>query len=370
MSDHTQRAHAVLSASGSHRWMACPGSVRLEAQVPKEEVAESEHAALGTKAHEWGEALLQGKVVTQEVPEDVAEASVPYANYVKDLVASEPGSVLFIEHRFNLSWLYQGMFGTCDAVVVQPRACIMHVADLKSGSGVRVDAKENSQLMYYALGALNDYGFLFEIHTVRLHIVQPRINHFDTWDISAEELLAWGYNVLKKAAEVTAQEDAPLVSGDHCRWCTAKLHCPEVLAQAHRLAAEDFQDLSALTTAQLLELAEKVEPIIKAIYDRAKTELLSGLPVDGWKVVAGRSTRAWVNETSAARALPKSKFPDAWTKPELKSVAQVEKALKTYEAEVNLEALIVKKPGNPTLARESDKRPALSSASLAAEDFS
>ena len=174
--EHTQRAHAVLSASGSDRWMNCPGSIRLEALAPPE--SESPYAAWGTQGHEYAEQVLRKQKTVAELPEEFQEVVQKYVDYVLAL-----GGTLFIEHRFDLSWLHPNMFGTCDAIVIVGN--VMHVVDLKTGQGVKVDAENNTQLLYYALGAYHDYGYLWDIKTIKLHIVQPRIYHYDSWELPA-----------------------------------------------------------------------------------------------------------------------------------------------------------------------------------------
>ena len=101
----------------------------------------------------------------------------------------------------------------------------IHIIDLKLGKGVVVDAEQNVQLMIYGLGVLDMLGFLYEIDTVELTIVQPRIEHFSTWEISAGELLAWGKDVLEPGAAKALSGEGEFKAGDHCRFCKARFTC-------------------------------------------------------------------------------------------------------------------------------------------------
>ena len=345
-------AHAKLSASGSDRWMNCPGSVREESKFPKP--PSSAYAAKGTEAHEYAEKLLRCQIEVADIPAEHLDVVVPYRDYVLGFQGH-----LFIEHRFHLEWLHPQMFGTADTVLLADT--VLHVMDLKSGQGVRVDAKDNSQLLYYALGAWHDYQHLFDIKTVIVHIVQPRLNHYDTFELSIKDLLAFAER-LKAAAVATENAKAELVPGDHCRWCRAKTACPKMIESAQKLAAIDFSD-PELSIEDLLALVDIVEPLIEEARSKAKTKILSGEQVIGWKVVNGRKTRAWKNEDEVALAF--KGVTEAFTEPKLKTVAQVEKALKG----VDLEPFVESKPGSPTLVKDSDKRTAITTVEMAVKDF-
>lgn len=348
----SEAAHAKLSASGSDRWMNCPGSIREEAKFPKPQ--SSSYAAKGTEAHEWAEKLLRCQIELADVPSEHRDVVWPYRDYILNIKGH-----LFIEHRFHLDWLHPNMFGTADTVVIDNTT--LNVVDLKSGQGIRVDAKDNSQLLYYALGAWHDYQHLFDIQTIIVHIVQPRLNHYDTFTLTVADLIAFAER-LQQAARATEDAKAALNAGEHCRWCRAKTSCSAMLGQAQKLAAVDFAD-PELNIGELLELADIVEPLIKEARDMAKAKILSGEQVVGWKVVSGRKTRSWTDEGQVAEIL--KDFSEAFTVPELKSVAQIEKVLKI----VDLAPYIESKPGAPSLVRESDKRTAITTTELAAKDF-
>ncbi len=393
--NHADRGHATLSASGSSRWMVCPGSVREEAKHPKQE--SSAAAQWGTDCHELSERILRVHLGGNDGPDaeecalfiqqlveqygetdaaEIRETADQYVNYVLNIEA-DTGGLLLVEHQFDLSWLHPDMFGTNDAICISDDC--LHVIDLKGGKGILVEAERNTQLLYYALGAHHDFGFLYGYSKVRLHIVQPRKYNYDSWELSVSELEQWA-GELKAAAVATEDPNAPLVPGDkQCTFCRAKVDCPQLIGMAQRIAADEFEAEPELDPAdpqmpldKLLQLAETIEPWVKAVKNRVKSALLSGEHVAGYKVVAGRSTRVWTDVNWAADRL--KDVPGAFSVPELKSVAQVEKALKAVghkptAVKVLLEDLVGKQAGKPTIAPESDKRPAIDPAELASADF-
>jgi hypothetical protein len=178
--DHGERAHAILSASSADRWLSCPPSARLNEKIKDEG---SSFAAEGTKAHELAErTLVSGRnahEMSGDYPHDMREYVQQYVDYVRAI----PGELL-VEQRMNFSqWVPDG-FGTADAVILNDGIC--HVCDLKFGKGLRVDAIENPQMMLYALGAYAAYDAIYgPISKFVLHVCQPRLDHFDAWEVAA-----------------------------------------------------------------------------------------------------------------------------------------------------------------------------------------
>lgn len=235
---HKDRSHAELSASGSSIWLNCTMSPVLSRGVERRS---SKYADEGTAAHEVAEELLRqrgfGKPKAYSVDEEAEKWVTPYVDYVEALFRTAP--LYQIEQRVSLAKLWEGnppsdLFGTADCVVITPDRT-MHVVDLKYGKGVSVEVKDNSQLLYYALGAWLMVGDKLQIENVRMTIVQPRAAHPDGpvrhWDLPLVDVIHWGYEVLKPTVDLICEDDPSkltLVEGKHCRWCPAALAgCPE-----------------------------------------------------------------------------------------------------------------------------------------------
>lgn len=372
----SDKLHAKLSASGAHRWIGCPASVSMEAQFPEGDKA-SPFAAEGTAAHDLAETCLRlGKNAKEYightfeadglsfvVDDDMAEAVQLYVDYVRDL----PGKLL-IEQRVDFSPWVAGGFGTADAIVLNDG--VATVADLKFGRGVKVDADENPQAMSYALGALNEYDFLFDVHTFRLAIVQPRLDHVSEWEISRDDLLAWADDLLKPAAELALSDEPPMHPGEkQCRFCRAKGACRALAEFNIQVATEGFSvvgdpikttDPKVLSSEEIAELMPSLDMLanwVKAVEAHALAELEIGRDIPGYKLVAGRSLRKWADENDAEAALRKKlKVADVYTK-KLISPAQAEKKLGKGNRIVAEHC--IKPQGKPAIAPISDKRPAL-----------
>lgn len=366
--------HAKLSASGAHRWMHCPASIRLEADFPDKF---SPHAAEGTAAHELAGQCLKGVVNADtylndnvagfDVGQEMVDAVQIYIDYVR-LCRSASGGELLIEQRVDFSPWVPGGFGTADAVILGDG--IATVVDLKYGKGVRVDAPYNPQAMLYALGTLNDHGYLYDIDAVRVAIVQPRLDHIDEWTVDTAELLAWAEAELQPAAaKALSPEAAPNPGEDACRFCRAKGACTALAEHNLSLVAEGFDNIADCPPptqadlmaddmlGQVLPHLSSISKWIDAVRAEATSRLKGGGSVPGYKLVQGRSQRRWGNEEVAAGALRKKlKVADIYPK-KLISPAQAEKLL--GKGNKIIEAHTIQPEGSPTLVPESDKRPAV-----------
>ena len=292
-------AHAKLSASGSARWINCPGSVKAEEGFPD---STSIFADEGTMAHELAQLALElgglafdwegltlpennATPVTREMCEYVQE----YVNYVNIL----PGEC-FIEQQVDFSpWVPEG-FGTCDAIVIDDEH--LHVIDLKYGKGVPVYAENNTQGILYALGAYNELNQIYGFQKITIHIAQPRLDTATEWTLSIDELMAWGERI-SQAAQATQDPDAERIPSEKaCQWCKAKAVCPALLAKTEAVLMSAFDDLDPvnpdqLTDEQIVTVLDNKKLIVAwlgAVEDHVTEKLKSGEEFTGYKLVAGR----------------------------------------------------------------------------------
>ena len=223
MKNHNERAHAILSASSSERWLNCPPSARLEEKEPEQT---SVYAEEGTKAHELAELLIAAEL--KKVNSEMLEATTYYKNYVmgiyQEALRLDENARLLLEQKLNLSDYIPNGFGTVDALVVSKYK--WHVIDFKYGKGVNVEAEKNTQLMIYALGAISK--FKNPPTTILLHIVQPRIwnaSKWKCWSIPTEELIKWGKELVKPTAQLSFNGQGDFRVGHWCRWCKVRSKC-------------------------------------------------------------------------------------------------------------------------------------------------
>ena len=229
-----QTAHAKLSASSSSRWLQCPGSIRLSEGI---EQTTSVYAEEGTLAHDLAAKILLGQSFNIEDydPNTLSNVLI-YTDYVKSI----PQDKILIEHKFNLSHLYPDMFGTSDCTLYQAKTKTLHVIDLKFGKGVYVKAENNTQLLYYALGAFEEMKV--PIREIQMTIVQPRYASEDkirSHLIHASDLYDFSIDLIE-GAKRTEDINAPLIKGFHCKFCPAKKICPELNKKPNEEAKSVF----------------------------------------------------------------------------------------------------------------------------------
>lgn len=376
-------SHAKLAPSSAHRWMACPGSVALCEGLPDQT---SEYAAEGTVAHEvaarclesggdaaeYLDSVLDGHRVTDEM----AQAVQYYVDAVRGQILMEADAELLVEQKVTVT---STLYGTADALLFGART--LHVFDLKFGSGVFVDVEDNLQLQIYAIGALLTHAAkCINITQVALHIVQPRYYGgaapWRTKVYQREDLEAL-HGQLLVAAKAIEADDAPLQSGDHCRWCKAKTICPRLRADAVEAAQHVFAPpaeaveppraelLAPADLARLLPLFDRVEEWMSAVRKEAFERAQRGQPIDGYKLVQKIGLRRWTDE-QAARELLEANGVEPYGEPSLISPAQAEKALAKQNKKLRelVEPLTFKPATGTLLVPDSDKRPALSSGAV------
>ena len=380
--------HAKLSSSASKRWLGCPGSVKLSEHYPN---GSSIYADEGTIAHGMAEGMISkdDKLVQKyeveaakfygEHPElngtflEMKMILQPYVDYVFEEYAAqvhEDGAAqLMTEERVDLTEYIPGGFGTSDVVIL--RQGRLHIIDLKYGKGVSVSAEDNPQLKLYALGTLARFDMLYDIKDVVMTIYQPRLDNVSTDTIKAKDLYTWGDEVIKPGAQLALSEDAPVHAGDWCQFCPARYDCKERARDAMEL--QKYLGRMVLSPEEIAEILGKIDRLTKFaedIKDSALTKALDGEEIPGWKVVEGRSIRKYVgSEEEIVRQCEGAGYDQALLyERKLLTITNMEKLMgKKQFAEV-LGAYVEKPEGKPTLAPESDKRPAITNNS-AAEDF-
>ena len=374
MPEHENRAHALLSASGSHRWMACPPSARLEECCQNKE---SDAAKEGTVAHELCELKVKvqlGEDVSMSEYEALKENPLftkemdactnIYADYCIDTAKEENGLPL-IEVELDLSSYIPEGFGTVDCVIVSEDT--LHVIDFKYGRGVEVSPVENSQLMIYALGAYDLYSPIYDFKTVKLTIVQPRLSaEPKTWECDVQHLLDFAEK-LKPIADLAFKGGGDFAPSEHtCLFCKVKYTCR---ARADKNLATMFlqeKDPYTLSNDEIGEILAKVSDFpkwIKDLEDYALEQLLAGKEIKGYKAVEGRSSRVWSDEKKAFEVIIEdgTEEKDLYETTPL-SLAKIEKLLGKKKFASLVGEYVTKSQGKPTLTLSSDIRPSIQDA--------
>lgn len=379
--------HAKLSASGSKKWIPCPGSIVLEAQV---EDKVSPYAAEGTNAHALGEAKIRlatkeytkakyNKAIKNlEIDDEMEEYTDAYCDFVverfNEAKRESADAILFLEQQLDYSKYAPDGFGTGDCIILSGGT--LHVIDLKFGKGVKIDAKNNPQLRLYGLGALETYGFLYDIDTIIMEIFQPRIDNIDSETLTREELVAWGEEIRPKAQKAFDNTEE-FCAGAHCDtgFCKARPFCRAYAEKKLEMAKFDFRKPTQLSNEEISEILEEAEALSKwatLIKEYALDAAVNhGAVFPGYKVVEGRSNRIYnVDDTIvAARLIAKGCEEDSFWPRKLLGVGAMEKYLGKKDFQKFLGEFVTKPAGKPTLVPDSDKRPALNSADAAAQAF-
>ena len=387
-----QRAHAILSASGSKRWITCTPSAQLEQQFPD---SRSEYAEEGTFAHALAELRL-GRAVANIIKPTIYKKKLEemkknplystsmeeyieqYVSFVgeKFLEAKKncPDTLILLEQKLDFSeWVPDG-FGTGDVIIISDG--MLEIIDLKYGQGVPVSAEGNTQMRLYALGAINQFGLLYDFDCIRMTIVQPRLDSISSDDVSVSELLKWGDEVVKPAAAKAMAGEGEFVPGDHCQFCKAKSVCRARAEANLEIAKYEFQEPPLLSNDEIAEIlfkAEELQKWAKDVQEYALDQAVNhGVKFPGWKLVEGRSNRKYVDENAVADKLKAEGYADdvIYAPRQIWGITEMEKKLGKKLFEKYLKDLVIKPAGKPTLVPESDKRPEISSTASAIADFS
>lgn len=372
--------HALLSASSSHRWLACPPSARL---CENYEDTGSEYAQQGTDAHSLCEHKLklslgmETKDPTESLSfydEEMEECACGYAEYVLGLVEEAKQNckdpVVLIEQRLDFSRFVKDGFDTGDCVIIADGT--LYIIDYKHGKGVEVFAADNPQMMLYALGALELFAGIYDIDAVRMAIYQPRRENVSVCVMAKDDLLQWAYNDLMARAKLAYDGEGEFNAGEHCRFCKAKAVCRKRAEYNLELARYDFEMPATLEDEEIAAILVKADELAAwaaDVKEFALQQALNGVKYDGFKVVEGRSNRKYTDENAVADTVKKAGF-DPY-EPKLLGITAMEKLLGKKKFAEILNGLVEKPQGKPALVPSSDKRQkmVISKAASAAEDF-
>ena len=377
---HAERDHAILSPSSAKRWINCtPSALLAEAAGSKSSV----YADEGTLAHEIAEHALTKYL--EGVYDPIIDDAVPLkdehlenplfgvdmADYIRDycefvigenyeMQKQDGSSKMYLERRVDITDFAPDSFGSVDVTLLSDKT--IHIIDLKYGAGVKVFADHNEQMMMYALGALKDLGALKaavsdRITKIKMTIAQVRLDHYDTFEMSKGELLDWAEKVLKPAAKMAIQGIGKQVIGSWCGFCPVKAQCR---AQRDAILA-DFEEKPEpllLSDEEIVDLIGKIdtykswiESVNKYVYDRA----IQGHKWEGYKLVAGRTSRVIKDEAKIRQALLNEYLEDEVLNIKLKGIGDLEKLVGKKVFSARFGDAIESRPGAPKLVPESAK---------------
>ena len=377
--------HAILSASKSKQWLACPPSARLNLKL-SERLGDraSPYAAEGTTAHSLSELKLRHEIgeindflfreSVKKLGELPAEMDRFTDDYVDEVLAKyyaakkvSPDALLLIEQHLDFSdWVPHG-FGTGDAVIVSDQS--LEVLDLKYGKGVPVDAVGNPQARLYGLGALHEFGDLYGFDMIRTTIVQPRLWSVTSETLTRQELLDWAESIKGIAAQAWRGE-GEFKPGDHCRFCNARGICRARAIEAMGVFVHGFDSPDVIpeeAIPEILQVADTAEAWLKDVRDYARSQAIQGTEYRGWKIVRGkRPGRVFTDPEAVVDKLAHAGFSESqFTKPkQLMSPAELQKSIGKAAFDTLLSDLVVQGEGALTLVPEDDKRPAYNNADL------
>lgn len=360
--------HAVLSASGSHRWLNCTLSARLELEF---ENTGSEAAREGTAVHALCEHKLKRALhmrsrrpVSDYDSDEMEECTDAYAKFVMEQYEAAKqvckAPVILIEQRLDFSCYVPDGFGTGDCLIISDDR--LHIIDFKYGMGILVDAEDNPQMKLYALGALAMYDALYDIREVSMTIFQPRRESVSTWTVPVEDLKAWAENELKPKAKMAYDGEGEYLPGEWCTFCRAAVRCRARAVEKLKLAQTEFRVPPLLTDAEIEEILAVLPDLTKWANEitayALDAALNHGKEWNGFKVVEGRSVRKYRDEADVAEAAKEAGYKDIYRQ-SLIPLTEMQRLMGKDRFEEILGGLITKAPGRPTLVPMSDKRPAM-----------
>lgn len=367
------RKHALLSASSGYRWISCTPSAKLNSELPD---VTTDYAREGTCAHELAEYKVNKLLgIEADNPREkldfydseMEECTDNYVQYISEEMAKYTESVVIVEQCLDFSRYVPDGFGTCDCVIIADN--VLTVIDLKYGKGVEVSADHNTQMMMYAIGALELFEPLYDITEIKMVIFQPRLENISEFQMSVSELMDWAVNILKPTAELASKGEGDFKAGKHCKFCKVRATCRKRAEYSLTLAQYDFAVPDMLEDTEIemiLEKADQLKAWVDDVKEYALTQAISGKQWNGYKVVAGTSRRQYIDETKVAEAV-KSVGKNPYGEPKVIGITEMTKLLGGSKKFTEILGKLVHKPqGKPTLVPISDKRPAWNTAN---EDF-
>ena len=351
----------IVGGSTAKRVINCPGSVALVAKMPPKD--SSTYADRGTLLHNAMATILDSDTVTPEsmlwttykgetLTGELLNEKILPALAALDAIDPEGVMEYAVETVVGFGAYLPGVFGSADLLGrLGSRAVVL---DWKFGDGVAVSAEENEQGLFYAAAAMRtpETAWVFEgAEEVEIVIVQPPA--VKRWVTTVKRVKEFE-RALKRAVKASAMPDAAIVVGDHCRWCSAKPLCPKMTGAVDRAVKVQLENLPAETIGAYLGNADLLEDWIKDLRALAMTMMDGGAKVPGYKLVAKRSVRKWLDESKATQALTALGIDPV--KLELVSPAQAEKLLKPLKQALP-DDLVASVSSGTTFAPESDPRP-------------
>lgn len=360
--------HSILPPSGSHRWLNCTPSARLELEFGD---TESEAAREGTAAHALCEHKLKRALkrrsrrpVSDYDSDEMEECTDAYVDFVMEQYEAARQTcrdpVVLIEQHLDFSCYVPDGFGTGDCVIISDDR--LHIVDFKYGKGILVEAEDNPQMKLYALGALEIYDALYDIREVSMTIFQPRRENVSTWTIPVEELRDWAERELKPKAQMAYNGEGEYSPGEWCTFCRAAVRCRARAEEKLRLAQEEFRMPPLLTDAEIEEILHLLPDLTRWANEvtayATDAAANHGKEWNGFKVVEGRSSRKYRDEEAVAQAAMNAGYEDIFRR-QLITLTEMQKLMGKKNFEEILGGLIYKPPGKPTLVPDTDKRPAM-----------
>ncbi len=373
--------HAFLSPSASHRWLNCPPSAKLCAEVPD---ASSPYAPQGTDAHSLCAYLVE-KALGRDTRDptgtlkyydaEMQECAEGYASFVMEEYERAkqtcPDTAVLIEQKVDFSPWVKGGTGTADCILLADG--MAEVIDYKHGLGIMVSAESeefggNPQLMCYCLGVLEMFDGIYNIDTIKMSIYQPRRENVSTYTMSKADLLQWANGTLAPAALLAQEGKGEFQAGNHCQFCKVKAACRKRAEYNLELARYDFEMPATLEEHEIDAILLKADQLISwasDVKEYALNQALQGTDYSHFKVVEGRSNRKYTDEDDVAKTVMAAGY-DPYEKSIL-GITAMSKLLGKKKFNELLGSLICKPQGKPTLVSKSDKRPAMKN--TAQDDF-